>query len=303
MPQGSILGPLLFSLFINDLPNVLKNCSFHMYADDVQIYASGKVSEHNLVLDVINKNIEYILDWSHRNGLALNAAKTQAVKVCKKSVSGVISNLPNVVVGNTTVPYSTSVKNLGLILDQHLDFQEHINSICKSVYGGLHSLNKLRYCTPLESRKRLFNALILPFFHYCDVIYGSSSSGTIQRLQLALNSCLRYVLNLRKFDHISQFSTYLLGCDLSTYLNFRAVTFLYKILNPPVPSYLLPYRSFANSERTSNLTIPSFPRGCDFNTSFRVRSAVMWNNIQPHNIKRSTSISTFKKSYLSSISA
>ena len=301
VPQGSILGPLLFSLFINDLPSVLNDCSFHMYADDVQIYASGSISNQNSVLDTINKNIENVYNWSLSNGLVLNAAKTQTIKICKKSVSNEILKLPNVTVGSISVPYSRSVKNLGLILDQHLDFQDHINSICKSVYGGLHSLNRLRYCTPLESRKKLFGALILPYFHYCDVIYSASSVGTIQRLQLALNSCLRYVLNLKKFDHISQYSTFLLGCDLSTYLNFRAVTFLYKILNHPVPSYLLPYRSYANSERTSNISIPSFSRGCNFSTSFRVRSAVMWNSIQPHNIKRSTSISSFKKKYLSSI--
>ena len=302
VPQGSILGPLLFSLFINDLPSILDKCSFHMYADDVQIYASGKVSEQVSVLENINGNIEAIFNWSKRNGLILNAAKTQTIKICKKSVADYLHNLPNVRVGDTQVPYSTTVKNLGLILDQHLDFDAHVNHICKSVYGGLHSLNRLRYCTPEDVRKKLFYALILPYFHYCDAIYSATSASTLKRLQLALNSCLRYVLNLRKYDHISQYSTFLLGCDLPTYLNFRAVTFMYKILKFPVPSYLLPYRSYANSERTSNLNIPSFTRGCSFDTSFRVRAAVLWNNIQPHGIKRSTSLSLFKKNYLRSIS-
>ena len=302
VPQGSILGPLLFSLFINDLPNVLNDCSFHMYADDVQIYASGKVSEQNLLLENINSNIEAICSWSKRNGLILNAAKTQSIKMCKKSVADYLHSLPSVKVGDTQVPYSTTVKNLGLILDQHLDFHAHINHICKSVFGGLHSLNRLRYCTPEDVRKKLFSALLLPYFHYCDVIYSATSATILKRLQLALNSCLRYVLNLRKYDHISQFSTFLLGCDLPTYLNFRAVTFMYKILKYPVPSYLLPYRSLANSERTSNLYIPSFTRGCSFDTSFRVRAAVLWNNIQPHGIKRLTSLSLFKKNYLRSIS-
>ena len=302
VPQGSILGPLLFSLFINDLPSVLNGCSFHMYADDVQIYASGKVLEQLSVLENINSNIEAINSWSQRNGLILNASKTQSIKICKKSVLDSLNSLPNITVEGTQIPYSFAVKNLGLFLDQHLDFHVHVNQICKSVYGGLHSLNRLQYCTPPDVRKKLFYSLLLPYFHYCDVIYSATSATILKRLQLALNSCLRYVLNLKKYDHISQFSTFLLGCDLQTYFNFRAVTFMYKILNYPVPSYLLPYRSFANSGRTSNLNIPSFSRGCSFDTSFRVRAAHLWNNIQPHGIKRSTSLSLFKKNYLRSIS-
>ena len=174
--------------------------------------------------------------------------------------------------------------------------------ICKSVFGKLHCLNRLRYSTPLNVRRGLFDALLLPHFLYCDIIYSATSAGIFRRLQLAFNSCLRYVLDLKKYDHISQHSTYLLGCDLSTYFNFRAATFMFKILKYPAPSYLLPYRSFANSERTSNITVPSYPRGSHFDTSYRVRASKIWNNIQPHHIKRSTSLASFKSSLLRSLS-
>ena len=301
VPQGSILGPLLFSLFINDLPSALNGVNFHMYADDVQLYASSKIADRSALVELMNSNIRSVTEWTIANGLLLNATKTQAIKVCKKSVSGVLHDLPKIMVGDTEISYSNVVKNLGLYLDQHLDFHAHINMICKSVFGKLHCLNRLRFSTPLNVRRGLFDALLLPHFLYCDIIYSATSVGIFRRLQLAFNSCLRYVLDLKKYDHISQYSTFLLGCDLSTYFNVRAATFLFKILKYPTPSYLLPYRSLANSERTSNVTVPTYPRGSHFDSSFRVRASTIWNNIQPHHIKRSTSLASFKSSLLCSL--
>ena len=301
VPQGSILGPLFFSLFINDLPRVLTNVNYHMYADDFQIFSSSAVQDQLALVDLLNQNIASIVAWSKENGLQLNAKKTQSLKVCKKSVLCQLDDLPNIIVDTTVTKYSDVVKNLGLFMDQHLDFQAHVNHVCKTVYGGLHSLNRLRTSTPLHVREKLFNALLRPHFMYCDIIYSGTTSVILSRLQQAFNSCLRYVLDLKKYDHISQHSSRLLGCSLETYFKLRAATFLFKIINFPVPSYLLPYRSGAISNRTSNLALPTYPNGSNYTSSFRVRACNIWNDIQPHNIKRLTSISTFKQQYLRSL--
>ena len=212
-----------------------------------------------------------------------------------------LDNLPNIIVDTTITENSDVVKNLGLLMDQHLDFQAHVNNVCKTIYGGLHSLNRLRTSTPVLVRERLFNALLRPHFMYCDIIYSATTSVILQRLQQAFNSCLRYVLDLKKYDHISQHSFRLLGCGLETNFKLRAATFLFKIINFPIPSYLLPYRSAAISNRTSNLSLPSYPPGSNYNSSFRVRACNIWNGIQPHNIKRLTSISAFKQQCLRSL--
>ena len=136
---------------------------------------------------------------------------------------------------------------------------------------------------------------------YCDIIYSATSADILLHLQQAFNSCLRYVLNLNKYDHISQYSACLLGCNLMTYFRLRAATFLFKIINFPVPSYLLPYRSAAVSNRTSNLLVPSYPLGSNYSSSFRVRACNIWNGIQPHSIKRLTSIAAFKQQCLRSL--
>ena len=112
---------------------------------------------------------------------------------------------------------------------------------------------------------------------------------------------VKFVLDLKKYDHISQHSSRLLGCNLETYFKLRAATFLFKIVNFPVPSYLLPYRSTAISNRTSNLALPIYPLGSSFGSSFRVRACNIWNDIQPHSVKRLTSIAAFKKQCLRSL--
>ena len=160
VPQGSILGPLLFSLFINDLPSILNDVNYHMYADDFQIYASCNVQNKCSLIDLINQNIASIVVWSKENGLQLNAKKTQTLKVCRKSLLCQLIDLPKIIVDTTVIEYSDVVKSLGLIMDQHLDFHSHVNNICKTIYGGLHSLNRLRSSTPLQVREKMFNALL-----------------------------------------------------------------------------------------------------------------------------------------------
>jgi Reverse transcriptase (RNA-dependent DNA polymerase) len=108
--------PLLFSLFINDISNSIRFSIFHIYADDVQIYMSGSQESIALVINQINADLASISDWSTQNGLCLNSQKTQAISIFRNSHPP----LPSVRIGNTTIPYSNKVKNLGVIMNCYL---------------------------------------------------------------------------------------------------------------------------------------------------------------------------------------
>jgi Reverse transcriptase (RNA-dependent DNA polymerase) len=181
VPQGSILGPLLFSLFINDISNSILFSNYHIYADDVQIYLSGK--EENQ----INTDLASISDWSTRNGLCLNSQKTQVMAIYRNEPS----SLPAVKVGDTIIPYSTKVKNLGVLMNCKLTWDDQISSFVSGVYGALSRLWCSADFTPVETRRRLVLALVLPKFQYCDVLYSQSSEGNKNRLNRLYNSCAR----------------------------------------------------------------------------------------------------------------
>lgn len=253
VPQGSILGPLLFSIFINDLPLSILNCKFHLYADDCQLYLSGLPTHISDIVNKVNNDIRRIVEWCGKNGLLLNAKKTQAIIFRTKRSN--MPHIPLILVENRTIEYTKVVKNLGLLMDCNLDWNAQINAVCSKIYSSLHSLVLLRYCTPQHIRVQLARSLIVPLFDYGDVLFSLTSKKNSKKLNLAFNSVIRYAYNLKKYDHLSRYKTALLGCEFTNHLKLRMSIQTYKILNDP-PNYLKNFFNHTRSSRSSSLIVP-----------------------------------------------
>ena len=293
VPQGSILGPLLFSIFINDIPNCVVHSLFHLYADDFQIYRSFLPVDGRKAVNELNNDLKRISEWSRTNGLQLNVRKTQSIVFrSKRSRHEHINSLPKVKLDNNELDYSSYVKNLGLYMDEHLDWKINTNAITKQVFYSLHSLNRMKYDTPKEIRLKLVKSLILPHFLYCDVVFSSSNSHIKNQLKLAFNACVRYVHNLKKFDHISQYVTCLLGMNLDSYHKYRLACFTYKCLHSMGPTYLDDFFKWGASERTKNIEHVKFHKSC-YGQSLRAEGARVWDSL-PMTAKSSVRFSSFK---------
>lgn len=288
VPQGSILGPLLFSLFINDLPSVLHYCSYHLYADDFQVYLSGNKLDFNSTIDKLNYDLNEIYKWSLSNGLTLNFSKTQALIINNKS------NYPlsDIKIHNTTVVVTENITNLGVIFDSQLNFRDHINYTTNRIFGILARLWKFSSFTPRSVRKKLIIALCMPLFNYCSVVIGTLDSYCKRKYDIAFNTCLRYIYGLRKYDSISDFRKNILGCDLHNYLKFRTCCFLYKLIDSKTPKYLYNKINFGRSTRTRCL-IPHTNFTAQLNSSFFIRAIVIWNSL-PIRIKWASSFGMFR---------
>ena len=131
VPQGSVIGNLLFLMYINDVPEVISHCDHHIFADDLQIYK--KIPKTNFLesVQLINSDVNSILKWSIDNYLNLNESKTQAI-IIKNTRSRVI-NIPQISVGNNKISYSKVVKNLGLYIDEILSWANHLNQLSKKI--------------------------------------------------------------------------------------------------------------------------------------------------------------------------
>lgn len=291
VPQGSLLGPLLFSMYINDLPNVASVASVLMYADDVALLVSSKLSDLNDCIRNLNRELIAISDWAEANAMVINNSKTQAIAVYKREVE--MSNYEPILLNGLPVQFAKKVKYLGIMLNVRLKWDDHVNTICSKVYFMLRRLNTVNQFLPKWLRNRLVKLLIVPHITYgCEIFFNCSATNK-RKLELCYNAAVRYVHALRKFDHISHLSKDIFGMTLFKYFEFRCLQFMYKIVKFQRPEYIFNLLIFSRFSRTNNLGIPRH-RTAYMSDSFQCAVPLLWNAI-PVKIRRSVAFGSFSK--------
>jgi hypothetical protein len=171
VPQRSVPGPLSFTLFINDICRVVRSSQYNVYADDFQLYAADDISNISFCLERVNSDLDTIYCWSFDNGLLLDSKKTQAMIICR--VQGRLPfHVPAWRLNGDLVVYANKVRNLGMIVDSRLSFRDQANDIQGRVNFARSRLwHYYADITPVLTRKRLVQSLIVPYVLYCDVIY------------------------------------------------------------------------------------------------------------------------------------
>lgn len=291
VPQGSILGPLFFSLYINELPKIIKYCSIRLYADDAQLYLSCPLGLIEHFVTCINEDLENILRWSHQNSLMLNPKKSKCLLISKSKID--VSYFPFILLNGAPIEYVESAKNLGVIFNRSLTWKNHVAYIVGKTYGVLRTLWSTQYYTPLNIRTLLVKTLILPLITYGSEIFCSLDHESKRKLTVAFNSAIRYVHGLRRFDSISQHVSHFLGMSFENLLKFRSLVLFSDILLTHQPIDLYNEISFLNSSRSGHLLIPRF--SCmTSERQFFVNSTRLWN-LLPHQLRSINSMILLKK--------
>lgn len=175
VPQGSILGPLLFIILINDIQLQLKNCSMLMYADDTVVYFSGKSTKE--IEQTINEEAEKISQWINENCLILNLKKGKTEFVLYGSKMEKYKC--DIIIEQTQINQPSSYEYLGVTLDKHLNLGDHYSKVSKKISSRIKLLNKVRHQISPSVAETIYNVIIKPMFLYCSNIFlGQSTMWT-----------------------------------------------------------------------------------------------------------------------------
>ena len=297
VPQGSILGPLLFLCYINDMPLSVK-CKLYLYADDSTLLVQGK--QPTLIAQALSENLDRCRSWLIDNKLSLHLGKTEAILFGTKRKLKNVNNF-QVKCGNTIINNVKSVKYLGLTLDADLSGESIVSNILKKAGGRLKFLYRHSNILNLKARKTLCSALIQCYFDYsCSSWYMGLTKRSKQKLQIMQNKMIRFILKLNSRSHI--------GCNELENVNMLSVSnrvkqiklnHVYKIWRETSPEYM-----FENFNRISDTELRNCTRA-SINNFFlpRVQGNCIniffysgikaWNSL-PAEIKHIQNESTFK---------
>ena len=300
VPQGSCLGPLLFLVYINDLPCAVKNSTTSMYADDTTLFFRSKNIED--LNEAINSDLRDLDSWLSGNKLSLNVAKTQGMLICTKNKQRSLectSESLCLKIRDNDLALVEKTKYLGVQVDNSLDWKEHIKSVSAKVSRAVGLLKYAKRFLPQNSLKTLYTSIVEPHFRYCCAVWGCCSTTEISKLQKLQNRAARIITN-SSFDASSKPLIQNLGWKtVNDMIKHESRTMVYKSINNIAPPYMNDMFTRNSQDATrqlrntnTDLKLPK-KRTCNGQKSFSFRGAKLWNSLDTE-AKRATSLNRFK---------
>ena len=195
IPQGSILGPLLFLIYIyiNDLPQCLSHATARLFADDTNLTVAG-ISIQEIESNM-NRDLAYVNEWLLANKLSLNVVKTEFILIGSAQKLNSIVIQPNIEINQVKINQVGNATVLGVEIDDRLSWDSHIDKVAKKVTSGIGAIRKIRDLVDRETLISVCNALINPHFDYCSEVWDTMGVGLSNRLQKLQNRAARVIMN------------------------------------------------------------------------------------------------------------
>ena len=303
VPQGSILGPILYLLYTTPLADILKhhNMCYHLYADDIQIYVSFATNDDNSLNSSTTKIENCLSDlslWMTANKLKLNKSRTDLIYLYSRHNPQ--TSLPSIQFGNDSIILIEAVRNVGAIFDSTLSMVPQVNSLCKTASYHLRNIARIRHLLSIESTEILLDAFVFSKLDYCNALFYGLPQCVIKKLQLVQNSAARLITCSRKYDHTTPLLIQLHWLPLTKRIWFKVLLLTFKAIHKLSPVFLQELISKCSPSRKLQSSDAMLLERCSYNLktygsrAIRVAAPELWNKL-PREIKLCDDIDNFKK--------
>ena len=294
VPQGSIMGPILFNCFFNDFYYFIQNAKVHNFADDNTLTTFAQ-NVQNLI-SVLESESNIAIDWFKINKMIVNPGKFQSIIIDKKKQDHTKETFE---IGDKVIEASPSVKLLGVQIDDKLNFNLHITNICRSAANQLNALIRLKQFLSFEAKKVLVNSYFYSNFNYCPLVWMFSSAKSLNKIESLQKRALRYLYS----DYESPYDTLLAKSGKVTMKASRLRSLCVEIyksidaINPLLMNEIFRLRvtnRIVHSQYRLHLDIPRVSQVSFGKKSIRSFGPKIWNSLPPH-IKSCENLETFKR--------
>ena len=290
VPQGSNLGPLLFMIYVNDLPSVL-TCHTEQYADDSTLHATGKTCDE--IQRELENNCEVVSNWMGENMLQLNADKTHVMTIGTRERLAQPGNQISVSMDGIRLEENPEHREtlLGIIIDANLKWHGQIEFLLKKLKSRLAGLAHVRSVLPYHLRKVVSESLFTSVLSYCLPLFGGCDIGQIQDLQVLQNKAAQLATKSPPRSPRHPMYDRLGWLSVNQLIQYHTVLAVYRVRSTGEPEYLA--RNLCNDNRNGHIIIKN-TRLTLLQKSFKFRGACNWNDL-PESIRNLQTIAAFKR--------